>query len=208
MAGPGHGGIFHPLPDPACSTSGQEPPEAKEGICARYEEGRVVVYNVVDRAGVLHMPEYDARLVDERLTNTRVTNWRKHPDLYPGGRGTLLSFEVAITNPGTAPLQIGPLIDRSATPSYRPAPPAEALLPESPGSRMTIGYPAIYNGRGAPYPSLFGQAPLLPGASLVGWITTVAPSNAAILSTQPRADLDFAPVNGNPDYVGQIRLWK
>jgi hypothetical protein len=205
----GHGGgVAQRLPDQSCASSGIEPPDAREGICARYQGGGIVVYNVVNRAGVLHMPEYDARLLDERLTNTRVSNWRKNPDLYPGRHGTLLSFEVAITNPGTAPLQIGPLVERSATPSYRAAAPAEALLPRSPGSPQVIGYPALYSGRGAPYPSLFGQPPILPRTSLVGWITTVTPFNASTLMTQPRANLDFAPVDGNPDYVGQIRLWK
>jgi hypothetical protein len=201
-------GVFHPLPDPQCEANGFTPPEAREGICARYEDGHVVIYNVVDRAHTLHMPEYDAHLLVERITHTRVTNWKENPDLYPEGRGRLVSLEVEILNTSSTPLQIGPLVIRSSTPSYHPNPPTEILLPRSHETTEVIGYPDVYNGRGAPAPSLLGQPPIQPATRLVGWITVVAPWNAETLVAQPGADLDLSPVDGNPGYVGQIRLWK
>jgi hypothetical protein len=199
--------VFHPLPDPSCA-SGVEPPEAREGICARYRGSGIVVFNVVDHDRVLHMPEYDARLLASRITPTRVNNWRLHPEAYPGGRGTLASFELEVSNPGTVPLQFGPLIVRSTAPSYLPDPPAELLLPMGRGSAEGRAYPVIYNGRDAPGPSIFGQPPIQPHTSLVGWVTMVAPPDAAGLTAVPRADLDLLTTDRNPDYVGQIRLWK
>lgn len=199
--------VFHPLPDPSCA-SGVEPPEAREGICARFSGSGIVIFNVVDHNRVLHMPEYDARLLAYRITPTSVTNWRLHPEMYPEGHGTLASFELEVSNPGAVPLQFGPLMLRAAASSYLPDPTAELLLPTKRGSADTIGYPVIYNGRGAPSPSIFGRPPIQPHTSLVGWVTTVAPPDADALMAVPRADLDLLPTDGNPDYVGQIRLWK
>jgi hypothetical protein len=199
---------FHRFSEPSCSPHGIEGHEGAEGICAAYEEGRTVVHNIVDRARVLHMPEYDAKLVAVSVTNTRVGNWRSHADLYPDGRGTLLSFEVEITNPGSTPLQIGALTVRSPIPAYKPDPPAQVQLPTSPGSGEVIPYPALYNARRTPTPPLFGQPPILPRASLTGWVSMVTPANTLTLMNASGADLQLAPLDGNPDYVGIIRLWK
>ena len=204
----GSSGLLHPLPYTSCGAPAFEPPESREGLCALDEGSNIVVKNIVDRNSTLHMPEYDARLITWTIARTHVTNWRNEPALYPEGRGVLVSLEVEISNPGSKPLQYGPPIARASAPSYRPHLPAELALPISAGPGEDASFAALFNARGAPSPSLFGQPPVQPGLSITGWISVVAPASASGLMGMERSDLELRPVDGNPNYVGIIRLWK
>jgi hypothetical protein len=201
--------VFHPQPYPSCGSASFEPPQSREGLCAVYEHSGIVVKNLVDRDSTLRMPEYDARVLTWVTTSTRVSNWRAEPQRFPNGRGRLVSLEVEIGNPGAQALQYGPLIARSPAPSYRSQPPAELALPISagrPGEGLSVV--AILNPRGAPGPSIFGQAPIPPHASITGWISFVMSLGESELVGLPRSDLRLSPVDENPNYVGIIRLWK
>jgi hypothetical protein len=199
---------FHPLPYPSCGAAAYEPPESREGLCAFDEGSSIVVRNIVDRNSTLHMPEYDAHLITWTVARTHVSNWRNEPKRYPEGHGALVSLEVKISNDGDAPLQYGPLIARASVPSYRPHPLAELALPIPAGPGEDTSFAALLNARGAPGPSLFGQPPIQPGSSITGWISVVAPPNARETVGMERSDLELWPVDGNPNYVGIIRLWK
>jgi hypothetical protein len=201
--------VFHPLPYPSCGTAAFEPPQSRQGLCTVYEHSSIVVKNIVDRDSTLHMPEYDARVITWTSVRTRVPNWRNEPKRFPEGHGTLVSLEVEISNPGDEPLQYGPLIARSPVPSYRSHPPAELALPISAGSPGEgLSVVAILNPRGAPGPSIFGQAPILPHSSITGWISFVMSLSESELVGLPRSDLMLSPVDENPNYVGIIRLGK
>ncbi len=199
---------FHPLPYPSCGAAAYEPPESREGLCAVEEHASIVVRNIVDADSTLHMPEYDADLITWTVARTHVSNWRNEPALYPDGHGALVSLEVEISNPGPEPLQYGPLIARASSPSYRPDPPAELALPIPAGPEQDTSFAALFNARGAPSPSLFGQPPIQPRSSITGWISVVVPPDAGRLVGMERSDLELRPVDGNPNYVGIIRLWK
>jgi hypothetical protein len=204
----GGSSVFHPLPYPWCGSAAFEPPESREGLCTVREASGIVVKNIVDRNSTLHMPEYDARVITWTSVRTRVPNWRAEPKRFPEGHGALVSLEVEISNPGDRPLQYGPLIVRSSAPSYRPHPPAELALPIPAGPGEDFSAAALFNARGAPGPSLFGQPPIPPRSSITGWISVVVAPNAASLVGMPRSALELSPVDGNPNYVGIIRLWK
>jgi len=200
---------FHALPYPWCGTAAFEPPESREGLCAIDEHSNIVVKNIVDRNSTLHMPEYDARLITWTVGRARVTNWRTvEPGRYPEGQGALVSLEVEISNPGDEPLQYGPLITRSSVPSYSSRPPAELALPIPAGPGEGESFAALFNPRGAPIPSLFGQPPIQPGSRITGWISVITPPNAGAMVGLERSGLELWPVDGNPSYVGIIRLWK
>jgi hypothetical protein len=199
--------LLHPPPYPSCGTAAFEPPISQEGLCVVYEDSNFIVRNIVDRNSTLHMPEYDAHLITWRVTRTRVPNWREEPKLYPHGHGELVSLELKISNPGDEPLQYGPLIARSATPSYHPQPPAELMLPLPAGPGELPSFAAIFNARGAPGPSLFGQSPIQPRTSITGWISIVVPLNAGKLVGALHSGLQLSPSDGNPNYVGIFRLW-
>jgi hypothetical protein len=200
--------LFHPSPYPSCGTAAFEPPTSQEGLCVVYEDSDIVVRNIVDRNSTLHMPEYDAHLITWTITRTRVSNWRKEPKLYPEGHGELVSLELEISNPGDEPLQYGPLIARTSSPSYPHHPPAELTLPIPAGPGEDASYAALFNPRGAPGPSLFGQPPIQPRSTITGWISVVVPLNAGRLVGMERSGLELRPVDENPNYVGIIRLWK
>ncbi len=201
--------LFHPAPYPSCGSASFEPPESREGLCTVYEHTGIVVKNIVDRNSTLRMPEYNARVLTWITTRTHVSNWRDEPRRFPNGRGTLVSLEVEIGNPGTQPLQYGPLIARSAVPSYRSHPPAELALPISAGAPgQGLSVVAILNPRKAPGPSIFGQAPIAPHSSITGWISFVMSLSESELVGRPRSDLILSPVDENSNHVGIIRLWK
>ncbi|MFI4993268.1 MAG: hypothetical protein ACHQCH_06590 [Solirubrobacterales bacterium] len=205
----GHGGsVFHPSPYPSCGTAAFEPPESQQGLCTVYEGSGIRVKNIVDRNSTLHMPEFDARVLTWTSARTRVSNWRNEPKRFPEGHGALVSLEVEISNPGSQPLLYGPLIARSPVPSYRPHPPAELALPIPAGPGQDFSAAALFNARGAPGPSLFGQPPIPPHAGITGWISVVVAPYAASLVGMRRSALELSPVDGNPNYVGIIRLWK
>lgn len=201
--------LFHPSPYPSCGSPAFEPPESREGLCTVYEHTGIVVKNIVDRWSTLHMPEFDARVLTWTTAGTRVPNWRDEPRRFPDGLGRLVSLEVEIGNPGAQPLQYGPLIARSPVPSYRSHPPAELALPIAAGSPgETLSVVAILNPRGAPGPSIFGQAPIPPHSKITGWISFVMSLSESELVGLPRSDLILSLVDENPNYVGIIRLGK
>jgi hypothetical protein len=204
----GGSSVFHSLPYPWCGSAAFEPPESREGLCTVREASGIVVKNIVDRNSALHMPEFDARVITWTSVRTRVPNWRAEPKRFPEGHGALVSLEVEISNPGDQPLLYGPLIVRSSVPSYRPHPPAELALPIPAGPGEDFSAAALFNARGAPGPSLFGQPPIPPHSSITGWISVVVAPDAASLVGMPRSALELSPVDGNPNYVGIIRLWK
>lgn len=76
------------------------------------------------------------------------------------------------------------------------------------GPRRAVDSSSILNPRGAPGPSIFGQAPILPHSSITGWISFVMSLSESELVGLPRSDLILSPVDENPNYVGIIRLWK
>jgi hypothetical protein len=197
---------------PSCAAAGISTSEGREGICARGIGlwGPSTVYNVVDRGHVLRMPEYEARLLGSRVTPTHVTNAPEHEELYPGGRGQLVSFQVMITNTSGRPLPFGVGVGYAPIPTYPVRPLVELALPSAAGSSSNAdaGYPAIINGRGAPTPSVFRQSLIAPHESVSGWVTFVAPAwSLGVLEARP-ADVDFFRVDGSGGYVGQIRTWK
>jgi hypothetical protein len=201
--------VFHPARYPSCGSVSFEPPESREGLCTVYERSGVVVKNIVDRNSTLRMPEYDARVLTRVTAGTHVSNWRDESRRFPDGRGMLVSLEVEIGNPGAQPLQYGPLIARSPVPSYRSHPPAELALPISAGTPgQGLSVVAILNPRGAPGPSIFGQAPIPPHSNITGWISFVMSLSESELVGLPRSDLILSPVDENPSYVGIIRLGK
>jgi hypothetical protein len=197
-------------PYPSCEAARISTPEGREGVCARGGGllGAATVYNVVDRARVLSMPEYQASLLASRIAPTRVRNFARNADLYPGGRGQLVSLEVSIANTSDRPLQFGEAAADARLASYPRHAIVELLLPQSPGSVQDIGYPAIVNGRGAPTPSVFRPLAIAPHERVIGWVSFVAAAwSLSVLHSRP-ADLDFLRTDGDTNYVGQIRLWK
>jgi hypothetical protein len=177
-------------------------------LCVVREASGIRVENIVDRNSTLHMPEFDARVIAWTSARTRVSNWRAEPTRFPEGHGALVSLEVEISNPGRQPLLYGPLVVRSSSPSYRPDPPAELALPIPAGPGEEFSAAALFNARGAPGPSLFGQPPIPPHSSITGWISVVVAPGAARLVGMPRSALELSPVHGSSNYVGIIRLWK
>jgi hypothetical protein len=196
-------------PYPSCEAAGISTPDGREGVCERGGLfGPVTLYNVVDRSHVLSMPEYQASLLASRITPTRVPNFAENEDLYPGGRGQLVSFEVSITDTNDRALHFGEAARDARPASYPSHPIVELLLPGSLRSVEDISYPAILNGRGAPTPSVFQQLPIEPHERVIGWVSFVAPAWAlSVLHSRP-ADVDFLRADGDTHYVGQIRLWK
>lgn len=89
-----------------CASKGISTPAAREGHCLREANlfGRGVTYNVVDAGHVLRMPHLDAELLATRTQTVIIANPQRNPSFYPNGTGTLVCFELAITNHGPAPL--------------------------------------------------------------------------------------------------------
>jgi len=193
---------------PGCAEAGFNAPGSREGVCVRADStGATTLYDVVDRGHPLRMPEYEARILGFQIKPTRVSNAAENEDLYPHGHGELVSFEVMITNTGGRPIQFGAGTATAPAASY-PARPLVELGVPSPGSIRNVGYPAIVKGRGAPTPSVFEPRPIAPRRHVVGWVTFVAPPwSQDTLGLMP-ADIEFFRLDGNADYVGQVRLWK
>jgi uncharacterized RDD family membrane protein YckC len=192
---------------PACAEAGIGTPEGREGVCTEISgpAGAIAVHNVVDGAHALRMPEYEARLLDSQASPTHVTNSSENESIYPGGRGELVSLQIAITNTGSRPLQFGEASDRPAF--YPTHATVELALPRL-IAPTDLAYPAILNGRRAPTPSIFQAQPIVPGGRRVGWATFVAPPWAlSVLHARP-ADVVFLRPGGGRSYFGEIRLWK
>jgi hypothetical protein len=202
-------------PHSSCEATGISGPAGREGRCARQESllGPATVYNVVDRARVLQMPEYQARVISSTIAPTHVRRSPTSGNYYPHGHGWLVSFEIAITNTRAQPLQLGEPSSDTTLPLYPSHPRVELLIPpslasSSSGSDEDIALSELVNGHGAPRPSI-GLPRLIPGrGTITAWATFVAPEwSRELLDARP-ADLDFSRTDNDAHYVGQIRLWK
>lgn len=181
-----------------CVAKGIATAAAREGICKRGMNlfGGGVTYNVVNAGDTLSMPDYQARLIGSSLGRIPVDGPNATPALYPNGQGTLVSFQVAITNTGDQPLTL-------ATAQM-----IAVFIPDAAGSeegsRWRPFTPSV--------PTSVSQAAVNPvievGQSNTQSVSFILPpSVAAFLHARP-SDLDFYPVGNSADYIGQIRLWK
>jgi hypothetical protein len=197
---------------PSCEAAGISTAPHREGKCALVSGlFSSTVYSVVDRDQTLQMPEYQARLLASRFPAGRVNGGYK--PYYPDGRGLFASYEIRITNPRSTPLRFGEAAPITTSPSYPRHPRVALLIPpsltsSSRGSAEVLRFAELINGRDTPTPSI-GLVRLIPGhGSITGWATFVAPAwSGGLLDARP-ADLDLYRVDNDPDYVGQIRLWK
>lgn len=183
-------------PYPECSSAGIN--AGGEGTCADrgWPFGTTIESVVVDRAHTLRMPDYDAWLVRSTIKPTKVTGGSV--DDYPGGRGWLASFFVAVTNTTDESLSF----DADARDLW-------LILPVTAGSVHQIGRPQIrdaYDSRG---PSVGEGGPLHPGETRTGWAEFVVPIWAPPMLRARPADLEFFPLGRRDDtFHGLIRLWK
>jgi hypothetical protein len=200
--------LHNPPARPSCEAANISTPTADEGVCTRGAglPGPVSVYNVVDRSHVLRMPEYEARLLGSEIapTHTRPGDQVDYPD----GRAKLVSFELAITNTGKRPLLFEPARSGLRHPSYPRHPLVELLIPESPHTTWEVGFPDLLHGHGAPGPSVFRSAPIPAHGTVTGWVSVVASFDSPELMGIRPADLVLYRTDGDPNYMGQIRLWK
>jgi hypothetical protein len=195
-------------PYPLCGSAQMVGDAAREGLCSPGQPSDWTTYNVVDRIHTLHMPEYDARLLDVRYGRMHVTG-PFDASLYPGRRGVLVSFDVQVTNTGRRSLQFGTPARGRGAPEYpRPAAPIFLGTPSAVGAESEVQFPALLRARGGPRPELFGRPPIPPGASVSGWVSVVAGLHTPPLMRVPFADVFFLRADSGEDYVGQIRLWK
>jgi hypothetical protein len=188
-----------------CVDRGISTSAAREGTCVRAANlfGHGVTYYVVDAGHVLDMPGADVELLATTTQPVVITDPQRRPNFYPSGVGTLVSFEVAITNRGSTPLTY----DANGTD-------VDLLLqdPQSPShSYALIDQPGVGH---EPIPALADQPPVQPGHTTVGWVAFDAPAWAPETLNSRATDLEFRlPADGNPtksrdSYVGQIRLWR
>jgi hypothetical protein len=184
---------------PSCTAAGISTPTGREGKCARISGlFSSTVYNVVDRAHTLQMPEYQARLIGTRIASTRANGPFAGAQEYPDHSGLLVSFEVMISNTSGVPLAF----DSTGKD-------IELALPRLPGSEVDLAEEELLSSQGTPVqPSLAQRGAIPARGSVTGWATFVEPpSSLAVLTARP-ADLDFHRVDNDSNYVGQIRLWK
>ena len=189
-----------------CVSDGIATAAAREGICQRGANlfGGGVTYNVVDAGHVLHMPDYDAKLLATSSRITPVSNAAQSPTFYPDGTGTLVCFQLAITNRGSAAL------------AYDAGGSDVGLLLQSPPSPEGPSYffDDLPDANGEPGPSLGAMSPIQPGQTAIGWVAFVAPQWALETLNARATDLQFLrPTSHGMDspgagYIGQIRLWK
>jgi hypothetical protein len=99
------GGLFSCYP--TCTAAGIDSAGGNEGTCTEGLLTSLTTVNVVDRARVLHMPEYDTRLLVSQIKPTRASNASEHRYYYPNDLGQLVSYKLSITNTGTRPLWFG-----------------------------------------------------------------------------------------------------
>lgn len=188
-----------------CAARGISTPVAREGTCLRGANlfGRGVTYNVVDAGHVLRMPGVDAQLLATTMQPVVITDPQLSPSFYPHGTGTLVCFEVAITNRGPARLTY----DAGGAD-------VDLLLQDVQSRADSYEFADLPRVGHEPMPALAGQPPIQPGQTAVGWVAFDAPEWAPETLTSRASDLEFRlPADGNATkprngYVGQIRLWK
>lgn len=92
------------LPVDTCTSAGINTQAGREGTCyqAKGAFGGKTVFTVVDSGHTLQMSGYRARLIGSVSWIIPIAG-PSNPD-YPNATGLLVSADVAITNPGTAPL--------------------------------------------------------------------------------------------------------
>lgn len=199
--------LFSRYPD--CAAAGIDS-AGNEGTCIEGPPTSPTTVNVVNRARVLHMPEYNARLLVTQIKPTLVSNAAEHRYYYPTGVGQLVSYKLSITNTGKRPLLFGIGTGYEPQASYSPSPDVELMLPEpsDPTGDIVTPYPPIIDGHRAPVPSLLQQPPIAPNETRTGWVSFIAPGWALTVITKPGADIDFYKVDRTRGYRGSIRLWK
>ncbi len=200
--------VHEPPALPSCEVANISTPTASEGVCTRGAglPGPISVFNVVDRSHVLRMPEYETRLLGTEIAPTHTRSGDQID--YPDGRAKLVSFELAITNTGNRPLLFEPARSGLRHPSYPKHPLVELLIPESLHTTWQVGFPDLLHGHGAPGPSIFRSAPIPAHGTVTGWVSVVASFNSPELMSIRPADLVLYRTDGDPNYMGQIRLWK
>jgi hypothetical protein len=209
IIGGAEGGLFSRYP--TCTVAGIDSAGGNEGTCTEGLLTSRTTVNVVDRARVLHMPEYDTRLLVAQIEPTRVSNASEHRHYYPNDQGQLVSYKLSITNTGTRPLSFGLGTGYEPRASYGSRPPdVELALPELSDSSdgIVTAYPPIIEGRRAPTPAILQQPSIAPNETRTGWVSFVAPAWALGVIAKPGADIDFYKVDGTRSYRGSIRLWK
>jgi hypothetical protein len=172
----------------------------KEGICTADNPsfGGPTVFNVVNSGHTLHMPGYDARLLNSAYWETRVTGPLAGSPDYPKGQGLFISFDVSIHNTGSVPLEF----DQDAAA-------IDLLIAPTPSSSMYIGRPQIPYPDGAPGPQLDQEGAIPAGGTASGWVSFTAPLWERSRLNSPPTDLEFfRAYDPRQGYVGRIRLWK
>lgn len=188
-----------------CADRGISTSAAREGTCVRAANlfGGGVTYNVIDAGHVLRMPGVDVALIATTTQPVVITDPQRSPNFYPSGMGTLVCFEVAITNRGSTPLAY----DADGTD-------VDLLLQDERSRKDGYAFADLPGVGHEPMPTLADQPPIQPGQTAVGWVAFDAPEWAPETLTSRATDLEFRlPTDGNPTeprnaYVGQIRLWK
>lgn len=183
------------LPD--CAAAGISTAAAREGSCVRTTGifGTTTIYTVVDRAHALTMPGYNARLIAERTSETKVRGPNANSSDYPGGLGLIASFKLSITDTTGKPLSF------DATGSD-----VDLLLTAPSSSEYSVN--EALNQQALMSPTLSEHEPIRPHATVSGWVTFVAPLWASKTLNTSKNDLElFLPGQSHAKHVGQIRLW-
>jgi hypothetical protein len=184
-------------PYPNCHSARISTPEGREGTCAvRYGWHRAEVSVVVNRTHTLHMPGYDARILNSNVTPTIVPNANDAD--FPHGRGWLAAFHILITNTSSKPLRF----DANGRD-------VDLLYPLVAGHALgnaTYQQLGVRGRQGDPP----GQYQPIPAHGLaIGWVTFVVPQWVPPLLNVRAADLEFyRPGHTDRAFNGQIRLWK
>ena len=183
---------------PNCGADGVD--AGGEGICtsSNLDGNGEALLNVVDAGHTLHMPGYDLRLLATRVVSTRVTNPSVSPGDYPGGRGSLVSFKVAVTNTTSAPLDFD--VKGKDT---------QLLTPHSTPTSAALSTFEIVNPNSGPGIPIADESPIAPHATVTGWISFVAPRWTPSVLHARTSDLVVFPLGDTSgDYLGELRLWK
>ena len=185
---------------PTCAAAGVTAAIGKEGICtsSNLDGNGEAILNVVDAGHTMHMPGYDLRLIATRVISTRVTNPALNPGEYPGGRGWLVSFELSVTNTGSAPVAFDASGDDT-----------QLSLPYTTPTSESLSIREIVNPNSGPGMPIADRSPIAAHASVTAWVSFVAPDWTPSDLHARSSDLIVFPVDDTSgDYLGELRLWK
>jgi hypothetical protein len=183
---------------PTCQAAQISTPAGREGLCVVDQGifGGGETRNVVDADHQLNMPGYQVRLVRIEVSPTHVSNWEVHPDVYPDGRGLLVSCAIVLTNTSSSPLILDPTGQNT-----------DLLVNDIQGGG-SVSFPDLPSAQGAPGLAIGGQA-IASHQTATGWLSFVAPTWIPTVLTARASDLEFyRPGDTARSYVGHIRLWK